>query len=89
MTPNELRYIIPLKKKYYTIRSYPSFVAYDYKENKRKDACNTIGNWFLDKRYNPEYKYCRTKQWEDLENIYEEEGVDFPYDYKEYELRSK
>ena len=37
------------------------------------DATNTISDWFLECKYNPKYKYCRDKQYQDLLDIYEEQ----------------
>ena len=36
-------------------------------------SANTISDWFLECKYNPKYKYCRDKQYQDLLDIYEEE----------------
>ena len=36
-------------------------------------SVNTISDWFLECKYNPKYKYCRDKQYQDLLDIYEEE----------------
>ena len=33
-------------------------------------SVNTISNWFLECKYNPKYKYCRDKQYQDLLDIY-------------------
>lgn len=36
-------------------------------------SANTISDWFLQCKYNPKYKYCRDKQYQELLDIYEEE----------------
>tara|TARA_R110002012_G_scaffold272194_1_gene457662 strand:+ start:89 stop:505 length:417 start_codon:yes stop_codon:yes gene_type:complete len=36
-------------------------------------SANTISDWFLQCKYNPKYKYCRDKQYQDLLDIYEEQ----------------
>ena len=36
------------------------------------NSVNTISDWFLQCKYNPKYKYCRDKQYQDLLDIYEE-----------------
>ena len=35
-------------------------------------SLSTISNWFLECKYNPKYKYCRDKQYQDLLDIYGE-----------------
>ena len=47
------------------------YIVYDYEKRKKTQAINKISDWFLEVRYNPKYKYCRDKQWKELEEIYE------------------
>ena len=39
---------------------------------KKKAAANKIGEWFLNIKYTPAFKYCRDKQYQDLLDIYAE-----------------
>lgn len=39
---------------------------------KFKKACNTIGEWFLDCKYNPKYKYCRDRLEAEFNDLYED-----------------
>jgi hypothetical protein len=51
------------------------YIIYKAGQSKYREryAVNVISRWFLDKRYNPKFKYCRDKQWEDFQEIFEDE----------------
>tara|TARA_R110000772_G_scaffold179472_1_gene290759 strand:- start:685 stop:1293 length:609 start_codon:yes stop_codon:yes gene_type:complete len=70
---------------YYTNSKLPySRIVYINQNNKklinkympwRIDAVKTISDWFLECKYNPKYKYCRNKQYQNLLDIYDEDEL--------------
>jgi len=39
---------------------------------KFKNVCNKIGEWFLECKFNPKYKYCRTRLEKEFHDIYDD-----------------
>ena len=46
---------------------------------KYKKICNKIGEWFLECRYNPKYKYCRTRLMKEFDDLYDGDGDEDEY----------
>jgi len=38
----------------------------------KREAANKIGEWFLNISYDPQYKFCREKQWKEFQQIHNE-----------------
>ena len=47
-----------------------------YLMKKQKKSVNYIGEWYLDKKYNPEYKFCRKRVMDEYDETYGENQED-------------
>ena len=45
-------------------------IYYKHHTNVKRLFANKIGNWYLDCKYNPKYKYCRIRLMKEYEELY-------------------
>lgn len=50
----------------------PVNLYYKFIDNYKKIYCDKIGDWFLDCKYNPKYKYCRDRLMKEYDELYSE-----------------
>ncbi len=59
---------------YNDIKKYKTYTVLElYQQQQRKikiKQTNKIGNWFLECKYNPKYKYCRDRLEKEHYNLY-------------------